>query len=579
MAYQRDDIERVRAATNLVELVGEVTKVKRSGRNSMAVCPFHQEKTASLSVDGARGLYHCFGCGESGDVFRFVEQTHSLNFVEALELLAKRAGIALRLDPKAKERRGEREPLIEAVEAAVEFYHVRLRKAEDGAGARRYLRGRGYDTDVVDQFQLGYSPAEPGALTKHLRRQGVTDGVMIKAGLSSRGRGGELYDRFRGRIMFPIYDLRGDVVGFGARLLEGEGPKYLNSPETPIYHKSRLLYGLNWSKSAIVRRKAALVVEGYTDVIALHQADLPIAVATCGTALGESHLDLLRRFTDTVVLAFDADEAGAGAALRGGEMSIPADVELRVAVLPEGRDPADLVEAGLEAKLGEAVDASVPLLQFRIERELSKYRLDEPEARSRAVRAAVRLIAAHPDPVTRHEYAVFVSRHTGVDLDVVLEAAGGRARPTPVSDGKAQPTKLTGREKAEQQYLRLLLANDADARRLAPGPQLFTVPLHVAALAQLSTILRDLNPGETPQLGGAIGEDEVGRYLNTLALDTEPLPEAKVLVRRLQAWAIEDRLTTARLGLDELDPGSEEFHHRMGVIQELEADLRALAAD
>lgn len=578
MAFQREDIERVRAATNLVELVAEVTTVKKSGRNVMAVCPFHQEKTPSMSVDPARGLFHCFGCGESGDLFRFVEQTQALNFSEALELLARRAGIQLRIDPQAEKRRGERESLIEAVGWTIEFYHERLRKADDAATARSYLRGRGYDTDVVDRFQIGFSPAGFTSLYDHLRNdREVPDKVMEKAGLVSRNQRGRMYDRFRGRVMFPIFDLRGDPVGFGARLLEGEGPKYLNSPETPIYHKSSLLYGLNWSKSEMVRQGVAVVVEGYTDVIAVHQAEIP-AVATCGTAFGEGHLDLLRRFTERVVLAFDADEAGTGAALRGFEHSVPGDLDLRVAALPSGRDPGDLAESGEIELLRSALslESSVPLLQFRLEQELHQHRLDEPEARGRAIRAAADIVARHPDAVTRHEYAVFLSRKTGVDL-AVIEQAVSRAARAATRSPEPGPTATyrrpeSGRSRAEQEYLRLMLANDeglADHRLTVEG---FADPIHRQAFELLEPIIATLATGALPELGSLIGDDEgeVGGLLRHLALVDRPLAGAADVARRIQVWQIEDHIKRLQSLLAVDGPGqdrSQETAELLGLLE------------
>jgi len=254
VAYSRDDIDLVREKTDLVELAAEVTKVKRSGRSTMAVCPFHSEKTPSLSIDGSRGLYHCFGCGKSGDVFKWVEETQTVDFTGALELLARRAGVTLTIDPEAAKRRSHRERLVEATSIAIEFYTDRLKLGQDAGSARSYLRSRGYDGEVVDKFQLGYSPEGWEELVRHLRDRGIRDDTMQKAGLASGTRKGGVVDRFRGRVMFPIFDLRGDPVGFGARVLDGDGPKYLNTPETSIYHKSRLLYGLNWSKSDILRR-------------------------------------------------------------------------------------------------------------------------------------------------------------------------------------------------------------------------------------------------------------------------------------------------------------------------------------
>ena len=323
MAYSRDDIDKVRQATDLVDLVSAVTKVKRSGRSFMAICPFHEEKSPSMSLDNARGLYHCFGCQKGGDVFTFLTETQGLDFNEAIEELARRAGIDIETDPGAGRRRGRRDALKEAVRRAIEVYHNRLRTGDDAGPARAYVRSRGYDVDVVSEYRLGYAPEGWTTLVGELRSAGVDERTMIEAGLARRGKGGRVYDYFRGRVMFPIHDLRGDPVGFGARLLGGDGAKYLNSPETPIYHKSALLYGLDRARAAIARSGRSVVVEGYTDVIALHQAGVPEAVATCGTALTDDHFDLLRRFADRVVLAFDADEAGTEAARRTSDLDAP----------------------------------------------------------------------------------------------------------------------------------------------------------------------------------------------------------------------------------------------------------------
>jgi DNA primase len=565
VAYSRDDIDKVRERTDLAELAAEVTKVKRSGRSVMAVCPFHQEKTPSLSIDPGRGLFHCFGCGKSGDVFGWVQETQGVDFVGALELLARRAGVALTEDPEARKRRGQREQLIAAVAAAVDFYHERLRSGDDAGEARSYLRGRGYDGDVVSQFQLGYSPSEWNELADHLKAAGVREDTMVTAGLASRSRTGRLVDRFRGRIMFPIYDLRGDPVGFGARLLEGDGPKYLNSPETPIYHKSRLLYALNWSKSAIVRTGEAVVVEGYTDVIAFHIAGNPVAVATCGTALGEEHLDLLRRFTERVVLSFDADEAGAGAALRGFEKAIPGDLDLRVAALPEGRDPADIVMTGETEALRKAVADSIPLLQFRLEQDLSRFDLHEAEARARAVRAVAPLIAQHPDPVVRHEYAVMLSKRTGVDLDVVERAI--RRRPTGdqppppepefgVKDDHASPERLSGLEKAERELLRVWLANPLGLARDDVPPDLFSRDDHRHAFEMIAPAVLALEPGEPPNLGALVGTNDSSpaRMLRRIAMDGRPLQDPDALMNRLKVGRVERRIDRMRSELAALDP-------------------------
>ena len=429
MAYSRDDIDLVRERTDLVELAAEVTKVKRSGRSTMAVCPFHSEKTPSLSIDGARGLYHCFGCGKSGDVFKWVQETQSVDFTGALELLARRAGVTLTIDPAAAKRRNERERLVEATSIAVEFYMDRLKAASDAGSARSYLRSRGYDGDVVDQFSLGYSPDDWEELVRHLRDRGIRDDTMQKAGLASGTRRGGVVDRFRGRIMFPIFDLRGDPVGFGARILDGDGPKYLNTPETTIYHKSRLLYGLNWAKADIAKKNQVVVCEGYTDVIGFHRAGVPRAVATCGTALTEEHVRLLKRYASRVVLAFDADAAGQGAAERFYEWEQKHAVEVSVARLPPGKDPGDLAQSDPDA-LQAAVEDSIPFLGFRLQRTLSSRATDSPEHRARLAEEAMAVVNEHPNPTVRKLYAGEVATKVGLPVsDMVRLAERGVKRP------------------------------------------------------------------------------------------------------------------------------------------------------
>jgi len=540
--------------------VAEVTKVKRSGRSVMAVCPFHEEKAPSLSVDAARGLYHCFGCGQSGDVFRFVQETQAVDFNDAVEMLARRAGVTLHREPGDARRRDRREALIEVVDKAVDFYHQRLRRAPDGAGARKYLRTRGYDTETVAHYRLGFSPNAGDLLVRHLRERKVGEDVMVAAGVAARGRSGRLFDRFRGRVMFPIFDLRGDAVGFGARLLQGEGPKYLNSPETAIYQKSRLLYGLNWAKAPIVRQDTAVVVEGYTDVIALARAGIETAVATCGTALGEGHLDLLRRFTQRVVLMFDADQAGVDASMRGFERSMPGDLDLRVALLPAGRDPADVVAAGETAELHGAVDGSRPLLQFRIEQELKHFDyLGEREAAARALNAVAPLVALHPDGVVRREYEEdLANKLIAADVQMVHEAVerARRGKVVPKESRAAPPEGLSGVEKAESELLRLLLANDPGLRGVGIEEGLFGRSEHREAYRLLAPILEALDPGEPPDLGSLLGAEEgpVADMLSALALIDRPLAESPgKLIDRIREGVLDKKIEEVRREADECE--------------------------
>ena len=573
----------VKERTDLAELASEVTKVKRTGRSVMAVCPFHNEKTPSLSIDSARGLYHCFGCGKGGDVVRWIQDTQNLDFNDAIEVLARRAGVELREEAGAKRRRGRREALVAANEAAVDFFHERLRNAADAAPARAYLRSRGYDAEMVSEFRIGYSPDRWESLVNHLATLEIDRKIIEASGLATKLSRGTLVDRFRGRVMFPIYDLRGDAVGFGARRLDGDGAKYLNTAETQIYHKSRLLYGLNWAKSEIVKANESVVVEGYTDVIAFHQAGMPIAVATCGTALVEDHLDLLRRFSERIVLAFDSDEAGANAALRGFEKAIPGDLDLRVAVFPSGRDPADLVRDGERAQLRKAIEESIPLLQFRIEQELSKYDLDEAEARGRAVSAAASLVAIHPNEVVRHEYAVLLARRTGTDRDVVDAAVrraahrSGAHEEAPPEPSRGIDRPLSGIEKAERRLLRLLLSNDPAVREFDLHLELFSASDSRAAYEFVAPTILALDPGVAPDLGRILsGDDDVSALLRHLAMVDDPAGDAEDLVNRLKSGVVVRRIEGVNRQLAEMPTEGQEYSELMRQLIALQHERREL---
>jgi DNA primase len=574
MAFSEDDKERVRDATSIVDLIGSVTTVKKTGRNYMAICPFHQEKTPSMSIDPARGLYYCHGCHQSGDIFTFVQETEGLTFPEALESLAGRAGITLTEDQAATRRRGERRRLVDAVRAAVDFYHRRLMTAEEAGPARSYLRGRGYDADVVAEFKLGYAPGGD-ALVRELRAGGLDDKTMMAAGLARRGRSG-MYDEFRDRVLFPITDVRGDPVGFGGRTLTGDGPKYLNTPETSLYKKSRLLYGLDRARRHISRTGYAVVVEGYTDVIALHRADLPVAVATCGTALGEEHFDLLRRFTDRIVLAFDADAAGAGAALRGDTLETPVrlDLDLRVADMPAGVDPADMVQQGEIEELRRAVEDARPLLQFRIERELAAFDLTEPESRARALRAVAPRVAAVSDEIVRHEYGRFVADRLGVELSVVEAAVG---RPSRRGSRPSRPaTELRppddARVRLERELLRSVLADGGGAVAAGVDESLFRDERLGAVFGVIQPRLDGLEAGAPVPLPPV--EEEFGSTLVELAMDERPVASPGELVRRIRMSDIDEQISELRDRLTRLDPSDQEYSNAFETLLALQQAKR-----
>src|SRR5436305_10734411 len=338
MGILTEDIARVREATDFVELAGEHIALKRVGQRYIGLCPFHAEKTPSFSVNAEEGLYYCFGCQAKGDVITFVREVEHLEFAEAVERLAAKAGVQVRYDQAAVSHdRQRRDRLVEVTKKAVDWYHERLLSGDDAAAARSYLRSRGYDGDVVRQFQLGWAPDDWDALARSLK---VADDVLRDTGLGFLNRRNRQQDAFRGRVMFPIFDTRGDPVAFSGRALPGaDGPKYKNSAESPLYSKSKVLYGLNRAKADVVRASEVVICEGSTDVIGFFLADVPRAVAGWGTALTEDQVRTLKNFAPRLVLAYEADSAAQAAAERMYERERKYEVDIAVAVLPPGYDP------------------------------------------------------------------------------------------------------------------------------------------------------------------------------------------------------------------------------------------------
>ncbi|NCZ71505.1 MAG: DNA primase, partial [Actinobacteria bacterium] len=370
MAIIEEDIERVRAAVSIVDVVQQYVALRKTGRNWVGLCPFHAEKSGSFNVREETARYKCFGCQAGGDVFKFIQEIEHVDFVAAVEKLAARAGITLTYSSGGENQdRQRRKKLIAAMETAVEWYHQRLLTSSDARPARDYLRERGLAGDVARQFRLGYAPDDWDLLSRHLRDQGVPADILHDVGLSFTNKSGRLQDSFRARVMFPIFTDTGEPVAFGGRILPGSSDpaKYKNSPETKIYFKSKTLYGLNWAKNDVVKVDQVIVCEGYTDVIGFHRSGVTRAVATCGTALTEEHVRILKRFASRVVLAFDADAAGQGAAEKFYEWEKKYQVQVAVARFPDGKDPGDLANSDPEA-LAKAVDDAMPFLGFRVNR-------------------------------------------------------------------------------------------------------------------------------------------------------------------------------------------------------------------
>ena len=438
-----EDIAAVRDRSPIDEVIGEHLQLRSAGGDSLkGLCPFHDEKTPSFNVTPARGLFYCFSCGEGGDVIKFLQKIDGLTFVEAVERLARRAGLDLRYEQGGYvpgQEQSRRRRLLDAHRAAAAFYAEKL-QGPDAAPGRAFLAERGFEAADAERFGVGYAPAAWEELTRHLRARGFTDEELINGGLAREGRRGPV-DRFRGRLMWPIRDLSGDVIAFGARKLDpsDDGPKYLNTPETPLFRKSTVLYGADLAKREISHRRQAVIVEGYTDVMACHLAGIPTAVATCGTSFGDDHIKVLRRLVmDTdgaageVIFTFDGDAAGQKAALRAFGMEERFVTQTFVTVQPDGLDPCDLRLARGDPAVRDLIARRVPLFEFAIRSVLSKHNLDSTEGQLAALDEAAPIVARIKDLGLRARYAVNLDRWVGMMdegfvLDRVRQHAGGPA--------------------------------------------------------------------------------------------------------------------------------------------------------
>jgi DNA primase len=573
VAILAEDIEAVRSATDLVALVTERVALRRVGRRWVGLCPFHAENTPSFSVNGELGLYYCFGCHAHGDAITFLRETEHLDFATAVESLAARAGMALRYDGPAghdgkpgagAKRKAE---LTEALERAIAWYHERLVSSKDAAEARKYLRSRGYDGEIVRYYKLGWAPEAASTLSRELS---IGEELLEGAGLAQREPGGRLVDFFRGRVLFPIFDSSGHPVGMGGRILPGGyGPKYKNTPATALYDKSRVLYGLNWAKKTIVERGQVVVCEGYTDVIGLQRAGVDEAVATCGTALAEGHVRLLAGFARRIVLAYDADAAGQGAAERFYEWEKRFKADISVVGLPAGSDPAELAQTDPE-RLRQAVARATPFLGFRLQQLFSRSELSTPEGRAHAAEAALALVAEHPDPLVRDQYLMQVADRTrlapeqlrGLRVRALRQPA--EAQPTPVPIPVPPP---------EMEALRAAVHHpEKVAGRL--DASFFGSELARAAFAELASSMT---------LHGAIGSasQEVAGLLTRLAaLDTGVDPDDAVrrLLDRAAVRALSELERAARSTGDLDEESGAQLAARTKALQLAVQDLRAIEA-
>ncbi len=577
MGIVDEDIERVRQSTDIVKLVSEYTQLKKVGRRWSGLCPFHTEKSPSFSVNAEEGLYHCFGCKESGDAITFVREKENLDFPGAIEALARRSNITLRYtDANEGAVRSRRKQLTNHVQTAVDFYHERLLNHPDGGPARSYLRSRGFTGEMVKAYKVGWAPEGWDVLSRHLR---INDKDLIDSGLGKINSIGKQMDWQRGRIVFPVFDERGDAVGFGGRIMPGgEGAKYINSQECLVYSKSRVLYGLNWAKEHVVAAGdggVAIICEGYTDVTGFARAGQLNAVATCGTALTDDHLKLLKRFTREIVLAFDADDAGKAAADRVYEWERKYDIDVFVADLPPGVDPDDLSREDPE-RVRAAIENRKPFLEFRLDRLLDRGDLSTVERRARSAEEALDLVREHPDKLVRDQYVMHIAFKTRMDeakLREVLDAPRSRARAVPTSRPVA-PAPQT--DSVEDQALQLLMQGDEMIRALlseglfvaARRRDVFIAVRDAPSVreavdmlgADEADLLRELAASDDDELdAGAVASRLLGRAANRLARELEAQARATgdiaavaSDVKFLRQWAID--LREPRAELSELLP-------------------------
>ena len=618
-----EDIAAVRERSPIDEVVGEYLQLRNAGGGSLkGLCPFHDEKTPSFNVTPARGLFYCFSCAEGGDAIRFVQKIDGLSFVEAVERLAARAGVDLRYEQGGYvpgQEQSQRRRLIDAHRAAAEFYAERL-GGSDAAPARAFLAERGFELADIQRFGVGYSPKAWEDLTRHLRGRGFTDSELITAGLAREGNRGTR-DRFRGRLMWPVRDLSGDVIAFGARKLdpEDDGPKYLNTPETSLFRKSTVLYGADLAKREIAQRRQAVIVEGYTDVMACYLAGVPTAVATCGTSFGEDHIKVLRRlimdsdsFMGEVIFTFDGDAAGQRAAQRAFGMEAKFATQTYVTVEPNGLDPCDLRLAHGDGAVRDLIARRVPLFEFAVRSALREHDLDSGEGRLAALDAAAPIVARIKDRGLRKVYAGNLDRWLGLmDQELVFSRINDRMQPgqrreraNGAEAGPAagqRPAEPAGRPydlsdpvaNLERQALKLAVQRPAlcgpvfDALSGAD----FTVPAHAATRELIAGCGGVQSAGQVrqwaEQLRDAAPSDLARAFVTRLAVEplevagSEQEPDARFaeqVLARVEELSVSRQIATLKSRLQRMSPVDQQadYNRLFGDLVALEQRKKAL---
>jgi len=563
--FTRDSVERVKEASDIVQVIGAYTDLRRSGTRYTGLCPFHDERTPSFSVDPTEKLYHCFGCGVGGDVIKFVEEKEGLGFPEAVEALAERFGVELEReheDPRQEEMRKKRARLLELLERAANFYSTFLWESPQAAKARDYLAGRGLSEEVLREFGVGCAPGTWDSILVRGQQAGYSVAEIEAAGLVRKGQKGRShYDQFRSRIIFPIRDARGRVNGFGGRaLLPDQKPKYVNSPEGELYSKRRTLYGIDRARPAIAKESRAVVVEGYTDVLACHQAGFKNVIAVMGTAITPEQVKLLSGYAEEAVLALDADRAGREAMLRAQGVASGKRLRLRVARMPEGQDPADLLTGGDQGAIGafrDAIEAAEDLPSFHVRTLLDDADLTTPAGRDRALDEVVEVIAAMPDSITREELMREIGDRLDADPGLVARRVsragrGGGARteqPREPEEQQAQapaPRQLNARERRELAFLAMCVASPIEGRSYIERATAEHFSLPVAARAH-AWLLQHL---EEPMRGLDQDDAELVNYVTQVVMLSEREPASREAIElnflELERGLVERQIAAAQ---------------------------------
>lgn len=416
MIYPEELIEEIRLRNDIVDVVSGYVKLERKGRSHFGLCPFHNEKSPSFSVVPTKQFFYCFGCNKGGTVIQFIMNIENLDFPEALKYLAERAGITLPEpeDSDEKEKAFTKKKILDLNKEAARFYFSVL-NSNSGAGVQHYLKKRGLTEKTVRQFGLGLSPTGWSELTDLLLTKKASKELLLLSGLCIQTKNGELIDRFRDRVMFPIFDIRGNILGFGGRVTDKSQPKYMNSPDTPVYNKSRELYGLNYARQS--KSKTLLIVEGYMDVISLHQAGIDFAVASLGTALTQMQAWILKKYADEVIIAYDADSAGQAATLRGLEILEKAGCKVRVLLIPEGKDPDEYVRNNGREKFKNLIGGAISLLDYKIRLQTNMHNLDTIDDKLKLLNNIADILAAHENSIERELYSKSYAELYGISLD------------------------------------------------------------------------------------------------------------------------------------------------------------------